>query len=71
MIKIIYFLILTSTLFAKVDYSSMSTEELLVMMGYVPAKNKIAFENELKQRVATMSKKEKLIYIKNLKKKRQ
>ena len=70
MIKIIYFLILTSILFAKVDYSSMSTEELLAMMGYVSPKNKVAFESELKQRVATMSKKEKMIYIKNLKKKR-
>lgn len=48
----------------------MSTEELLAMMGYVPPKNKVAFESELKQRVATMSKKEKMIYIKNLKKKR-
>jgi hypothetical protein len=60
--------ILISTLFAKVDYSVMSTEELLAMMGYVPAKNEKAFKNELSKRVQSMSAKEKKIYLKNLKK---
>jgi len=59
------------SLFAKVDYSVMSTEELLAMMGYVPAKNEKAFKVELGKRVDMMSKKEKRVYIKNLKKSRK
>jgi len=65
---LLFVFILISTLFAKVDYSVMSTEELLAMMGYVPVKNEKAFKRELDKRVDMMSKKEKKIYIKNLKK---
>ncbi len=61
-------LFLAMTLFAKVDYSSMSTEELLAMIGFVPAKNEKAFKKELSNRVGTMSQKEKKIYLKNRKK---
>lgn len=53
---------------AKVDYSSMSTEELLAMMGYIPAKNINSFRQELNNRLQTMSPKEKKIYKKNLRK---
>lgn len=65
---ILIFLVSFSFLFAKVDYSEMSTEELLAMIGYVKDKNKKEFEKELELRYPKMSEKEKTIYIKNLKK---
>ncbi len=66
--SIVFVFLMLTALFAKVDYSVMSTEELLAMMGYVPAKNEKAFKTELEKRVGSMSKKEKKIYLKNLKK---
>lgn len=54
--------------FASVDYSEMSTQELLVIMGYVDKKNQEKFKRELKSRVPTMSPKEKAEYRKNLRK---
>lgn len=69
--KIIYSLLfLIVMLFAKVDYSSMSTEELIAMMGYVPAKNEKSFQKELLQRVGSMNEKEKIMYLNNLKKRK-
>lgn len=56
------------SLFAKVDFSEMSTEELLAMIGYVKPANQKSFQQELEMRYPKMSKKEKSIYIKNLKK---
>lgn len=55
----------TSTLFA-VDYSEMSTQELIEIMGYVEKKNIKKFKEELKKRVPTMSTKEKIKYESNL-----
>lgn len=51
-----------------VDYSEMSTQELIVIMGYVEKKNQTKFKKELKSRVPTMNPKEKAQYEKNLKK---
>lgn len=51
--------------FAKVDYSEMSTQELIAIMGYVKKKNIDEFKKELKQRVPTMSQKERKQYEKN------
>ncbi len=51
--------------FAKVDYSEMSTQELIAIMGYVKKKNINEFKKELKQRVPTMSQKERKQYEKN------
>ena len=68
--KILASLLLTifiSPLFA-VDYSEMSTQELIEIMGYVEKKNKSKFKKELKQRVPTMSTKEKAKYKANLNK---
>ncbi len=59
--------IFVSPIFA-VDYSEMSTEELIVIMGYVKQQNKKKFEKELKSRVGTMSPKEKAKYNKNIEK---
>lgn len=65
---ILFFTILFfySPLFA-VDYSEMSTQELIEIIGYVKKENQNKFEKELKSRVSTMNEKEKKQYIKNLK----
>ncbi len=63
---ILTFTVFLSSLFA-VDYSEMSTQELIVIMGYVDKKNQNKFEKELKSRVPTMSTKERTLYKKNLK----
>ena len=65
---IISFIFLAVSLFAKVDFSEMSTEELLAMIGYVKPANQQRFQKELEMRYPKMSKKEQSIYIKNLKK---
>lgn len=61
------FFVLTIPLFA-VDYSEMSTQELIEIMGYVEKKNLQEFNKELKSRVPTMNSKEKAKYKENLKK---
>lgn len=52
------------------NYSNMSTQELIAIIGYVKASDQKKFKNELKSRVSTMSAKEKKAYKKNLKKSR-
>ena len=64
-------LIFSMALFAKVDYSVVSTEELMAMVGYVPAENQSAFLREVNARIRTMSAKEKQIYQQNIKKLRK
>lgn len=59
------------TLFAKVDYSEMSTEELLAMIGYVSPQNQKVLEKELKLRFPNMNEKEKKIYLENLSKQKR
>lgn len=54
--------------FAKVDYTEMSTQELIAIMGYVEPQNKRDFIKELRSRVPTMSNAEKKQYQNNLKK---
>jgi hypothetical protein len=61
-------LFLGITLFAKTDYSEMSTEELLAMMGYVAPQSQKVLQQELKIRVPQMSPQEKKTYEENLKK---
>lgn len=65
---ILLMVLISSFVFAKVDYSEMSTQELIAIMGYVKAENKAKFINELKSRVPTMNNKEKNEYKKNLQK---
>lgn len=50
------------------DYSEMSTQELIAIMGYVKPENQKKFQNELKKRIPQMSAKEKSSYEKNLEK---
>ena len=59
---------ISSFVFAKVDYSEMSTQELIAIMGYVKAENKAKFKRELQSRIPTMSPREKAQYQKNLEK---
>ena len=66
-LTIILITVFFSPLFA-VDYSEMSTQELIAIMGYVEKKNENKFKNELKQRVPTMSSNEKTKYQNNLEK---
>lgn len=50
------------------DYSEMSTQELIAIMGHIKKENQQKFQNELKKRVPQMSSKEKQDYEKNLEK---
>ncbi len=61
------FTIFMSPLFA-VDYSEMSTQELIAIMGYVEKNNEKDFNKELKSRIPTMNEKEKQKYKINLEK---
>lgn len=67
--RVITFLLITflSTPLFAVDYSEMSTQELIAIMGYVEKKNIRKFQRELNSRVPTMSPKERSKYKKNLK----
>jgi len=66
--SLLLILFISSLVFAKVDYSEMSTQELIAIMGYVKDSNKAKFKRELNLRVPTMSDNEKKQYKKNLKK---
>ena len=61
-------LLLSAFLHAGENFSEMSTQELIAIMGYVKANEKSVFEKELKSRVPSMSRNEKVKYQKNLKK---
>ncbi|MGB5917656.1 DUF1104 domain-containing protein [Arcobacter sp.] len=66
-LSIFVLLFLLTPLFA-VDYSEMSTQELIEIIGFVKKENKAKFEKELKSRVSTMSSKEKNQYRINMQK---
>ncbi len=52
----IIFLLLFTFVFAKQeDYSEMSTQELIAIIGYVKDENKAQFIKELNSRIPTMS----------------
>ena len=61
-------LLLSASLNAGENFSEMSTQELIAIMGYVKANEKSVFEKELKSRVPSMSTGEKTKYQKNLQK---
>ncbi len=63
---LIILLLFMSSLVAE-NFSEMSTQELIAIMGYVKPENQKEFNKELKSRVSTMSDKEKQRYKKNLK----
>lgn len=59
-----------SPLFAA-NYSEMSTQELIAIMGYVDKKDQRDFNKEIKSRVPTMTAQEKAKYKENLSKKKK
>ncbi|RXK01023.1 DUF1104 domain-containing protein [Arcobacter sp. CECT 8986] len=68
MVKVIFvILIFFSSVFAKTDFSEMSTQELIAIMGYVKPHEQRNFNQELKSRIPTMSEKEKKAYKNNKK----
>ena len=50
------------------NFSDMSTQELIAIMGYVKTSERSSFQKELNRRITTMNEKEKKQYLKNLKK---
>jgi hypothetical protein len=61
-------LLLISILYAGENFSEMSTQELISIMGYVKKENLEKFKKELEARVLIMSEAEKKAYEKNLEK---
>ena len=61
-------LLLSSCLYAGENFSEMSTQELISIMGYVKKENSQKFKEELESRVVKMSEAEKKAYEQNLQK---
>ena len=61
---VLLFFLLIQTAFC-VDYSEMSTQELLAIMGYVKPENQSKFLQELESRKKSMTQQQKEIYNKN------
>ena len=61
-------LLITSLLYAEENFSEMSTQELISIIGYVKKSDLQKFKNELQIRVKTMNEAEKKTYKKNLEK---
>jgi len=59
-------LLLISFLYAQENFTEMSTQELISIIGYVKKENIKEFRKELKARTTTMSEDEKESYKKNL-----
>ena len=68
--KKLLILLFLSTLAFGVNYSEMSTQELISLMGYVSSTNEKKFTQELQKRYATMTSKEKKNYLAHQKNKR-
>ncbi|NCB53799.1 MAG: DUF1104 domain-containing protein [Epsilonproteobacteria bacterium] len=51
-----------SLLIAKADFSEMSTEELIALIGYVDAEREERFYRELEKRVSQMDEAQKTLY---------
>ncbi len=56
--KLVILLLFGSFLFAKVDYSQMSNEELIALIGYVSMQNQEDFLKELEKRKRNFSEEE-------------
>jgi len=62
----ILFVLFVNFLFAKENYSQMSTQELIEIIGFVSEENKAFFLKELELRVPKMNENEKTQYKKRL-----
>ena len=49
------FFLLVVSVFAKENYSQMSTQELIEIIGFVDEKDKVSFQKELEFRIPKMS----------------
>ena len=65
-ISLIFLLLFNFTFAKQEDYSEMSTQELIAIIGYVKEENKAKFIKELDSRISTMSQEEKIQYEQNL-----
>lgn len=64
---ILLFLLLFAFSFSKQEnYSEMSTQELIAIIGYVKEENKIQFFKELNSRIPKMTEQEKIEFDQNL-----
>ena len=59
-------LIFTGLLYAGENFSEMSTQELIAIMGYVKKSDESKFKQELKTRIPSMTSDEKAKYEKNV-----
>ena len=59
-ISLIFLLLFNFTFAKQEDYSEMSTQELIAIIGYVKEENKAQFIKELNSRIPTMTAEEKL-----------
>jgi len=64
-------LLFTSLIHAGENFSEMSTQELVAIIGFVKDSETKRFDEELKQRIPSMSVDEKKKYEENLKKKKK
>jgi hypothetical protein len=62
MIKIFLTFILLLSLHAKENFSEMSTQELIAIIGYVDSSDKSDFDKELSKRVSSMTDEQKRLY---------
>ena len=62
-------LVYASSVFAE-NFSNMSTQELIAIMGYVKPQNQKKFQAELRSRISTMTASEKKRYKQNLKRRK-
>lgn len=65
-VLLVFFLLLSFVFAKKEDYSEMSTQELIEIIGYVKEQNKESFLKELNSRIPKMNTQEKFQYEKRI-----
>ena len=65
-ISLIFLLLFNFTFAKQEDYSEMSTQELIAIIGYVKEENKVKFIKELNSRISTMTQEERIQYEQNI-----
>jgi hypothetical protein len=65
-IILLFLLLVTFSIAKEENYSEMSTQELIAIIGYVKEENKIQFFKELNLRIPKMTEQEKIEYEQNL-----
>ena len=65
-IILLFLLLVTFSIAKEENYSEMSTQELIAIIGYVKEENKIQFFKELNSRIPKMTEQEKIEFEQNL-----